>query len=537
MKEQSYGAYMEKKNMKMLVVENNQLKVRLQQAEEECRKKNRLLQELVPMDGTTPMVTQAHKEASLTVSLKKKIRELEQENEGYKRKNAAMERNINLTKQSETNANNKAYEEECRRLRNMLEEAIISIHENKSLNYSELETKIIEQRMAIKELKKKVQEMDEKLQEKKQTEKQEKKQSEQKEREMVKKSQVQAQENYKQKEELDQQKTSLEEANEKIANLENLVRQLEDKLRLSQSRGEDYVHQSVEINYEANENLKTELDTAMNEKEDLKMQLQESEKKIFEKDKELREARSTAKEKEEAYILKSYEEQERLTKRIVRLELELLARRKENAESGRKPISPEEIIDIIKESQMVYAKTWMKLVLIRQKKSIEVLKDELFAEYNSNELICIKELTKILQRQPLSFDLDTAGSLSRYLIESREHPAIIYNKYNEKTVEEVRKGFDDLLDLSYSEEFWKKEKEVLNAAVKKTADQYQYLRGGVGEGNIMDLVKWNQISNSICPELSPIERDYLVNIMAEDNNLKQLDFGVLLNLMYRNLKT
>jgi len=525
MKEQSYGTYMEKKNMKMLVIENNQLKVRLQQAEEDCKKKNRLLQELIPMDGTTPMVTQAHKEASLTVSLKKKIRDLEHENEGYKRKNAAMEKNINLTKQNETDANKKAYEEECKRLRSMLEESIIAIHEDKSLKHSELETRIIEQRVTIKELKKKIQEMDEKLQEKKQTEK---KKSEQKAKEMAKKSQVQVHESNKHKEELDQQKTSLEEANERIANLEYYLRQLEDKL--NQGRREDYSNQPEQINYESNKNLKNELNNALNEKEDLKRQLRESEKKIFEKDKELREIRNTTKEKEEAYILKSYEEQERLTKRIVRLELELLARRKEDAESGKKSISSEKVIDIIKEPQMIYAKTWIKLVLIRQKKTIQKLMEELFVEYKSNESICIKELTKILQRYTLSFDYDTAESLSRYLIESREHPAIIYNKYNERKVEEVKEGLNGLLSLNYPPEFWNNEKEVLNSATKKTADQYEYLRGGVGEGNIMDLAKWIQISNSICPELSGIERDYIINVMVEDNNLKELDFGVFLIL-------
>eukprot|EP00826_Nyctotherus_ovalis_P046700 TRINITY_DN5310_c0_g1_i1.p1 TRINITY_DN5310_c0_g1~~TRINITY_DN5310_c0_g1_i1.p1 ORF type:complete len:523 (+),score=197.36 TRINITY_DN5310_c0_g1_i1:124-1692(+) len=521
MREQTYGEYMEKQNMKMLVIENNQLKVRLQQAEEECRKKNKLLQELVPMDGSTPMVTQAHKEASLTISLKKRIRELEQENEGYKKRNETMAKNINSTKQSETKADNKAYEKECKRLRAMLEEAIINIHEDKSLNYPELETKIIEQRMAIKEQRKKIQELEAKLEEKKQ--------SERRALEMAKKSEVQAQENDKQKEKIDQQKMSLERANERIAELENTVRLLED--RLSQARGEDYVYQPTEPNINTNEDLRTELDKALIDNENLKDKLEESEKKVFERDKEIREIRTTAKENEEAYILKSYEEQERLTKRIVKLELELIARRKEDAESGKKPIAPDEIRDIVKKAEMIYAKTWIKLILIRKKKSLEEFKEQLFSDFEPDETICIKELIKTLQKEPAVFDTATAELLSRYLIESREHPAIIYNKYNEKVVSEVKEAFDELMNLSYPPEFWKNEKEIINEGAKKAAEQYQYLRGGVGEGNMMSLPKWIQISNSICPELTSIERDYLISAMTDGYNLKQLDFGVTLALI------
>lgn len=521
MREQTYGEYMEKQNVKMLVIENNQLKVRLQQAEEECRKKNKLLQELVPMDGSTPMVTQAHKEASLTVSLKKRIRELEQENEGYKKKNEKMARNIGLTKQSETGAENKAYEKECRRLRAMLEEAIVSIHEDRSLNYPELETKIIEQRMAMKEQRRKMEELEAKLEEKKQ--------SERRALEAAKKSEAQVQESGRQREKIDQQRTSIERANERIAELENAVRVLED--RLSQARGEDYVYQPAEPNININDDLRTELDKALIDNDNLKERLEESEKKVFERDKEMREIRTTAKENEEAYILKSYEEQERLTKRIVRLELELIARRKEDADSGKKPISPDEIRDVVKEAEMVYAKTWVKLILIRQKKSLEEFKEQLLIDFKPDETICIKELIKALQKEPAAFDAATAELLSRYLIESREHPAIIYNMYNEKVVSEVKETLDKLMNLNYPPEFWVSEKEILNEGAKKAAEQYQYLRGGVGEGNIMTLPKWIQISNSICPELTSIERDYLISAMANGYNLSQLDFGVVLPLI------
>lgn len=504
--------------MHKLIKENNQLRVRVRQAEEECDKKNKLIQELIPTDGSSGKINKSHKDAALVVSLKKKIKDLTKENEQIKEMNLIMQKNIKLTKQNEADEMNNAYEQECKRLREMLEDVISSKCKDMPPNYAEMETKRIELKHTVKELKAKIQELNSKMDQGVEPDR--------RISEMNKKIEFLQQENIKQREKLGQYKITLDEANEKIGDLEATIKELED--RPQEERKSLNKEECPEVDNETVENLKKDLIKAYEDKERYKKNLNEIEEKLLYKDKEIRDVIKTAKENEEAYILKSFEDKEKLSQRIVRLELELLARKKEDSDNDKKAIKSNDIRNIVKEADLLNTKMWFKLLLIRNKWNIDQLITVIFDDPYLDEVICIKELIRIFKKPPsLLNDID-AENFARYLIESQDQPALIYNKYNEKNLEDIKETINNGLEIKYTKNFWEKSDQLLELALKKIRSQYKYLRDGVGENNIMSLLKWQQIVNSICPELSTLEKDLIVNIIAGDNNLDQLDFTVFL---------
>jgi hypothetical protein len=73
----------------------------------------------------------------------------------------------------------------------------------------------------------------------------------------------------------------------------------------------------------------------------------------------------------------------------------------------------------------------------------------LFAEYTAEEFLSIKELMKIFKKNPLKLKHVDAEDLSRFLIEPREKSIVVYNKYAEKLMIDVRMKFDTFLNIDY----------------------------------------------------------------------------------------
>ena len=192
---------------------------------------------------------------------------------------------------------------------------------------------------------------------------------------------------------------------------------------------------------------------------------EEYRKRVFEKEREAREISIEAKEKEEAYILKGLEDKEKLTQRMIRLELELKSKNKVISELENRAKEIEEIPPptdpnanpnarevrkrLIEAMELRYVKYQFRMVLIKYKMTLNEIKEQLFSDYKPDERITIKELTKVFQKKPLELSVIDAENLSRYLIENRNQEDIVYSKYREKLTAGIRIKLDTVLDINY----------------------------------------------------------------------------------------
>jgi len=515
-----------KKMVNALQKENEKIKSKLIQEKDECNKKDKLLQNLVlQLNGTAGATSLPpnYKEAALTVSLKKIIRQSEIEIGTLKEDNLRLKRSIKLTKQNELETMNIMLKKECKRLRSMLETLI---RDRNPSGFTKLETKLLEQRSIVNELKEK--------NEKFRYEAEKAKEAERQALETIK--ELEEKELKKQRVKVIPKKQDAREAREEIERLISEKKQLEYKLAAMEN-----VKTMTKNDAKDNDEVKKEKEVnskLLRQVADLKKRIEENNVKLIEKDKNIREIKATAKEKEEAYILKGLEEKERLTKKIVRLELELSAKSKETIDNTDKPkitIEPPKPLTIIREitkplvevDNLVYAKHAFRLILMQQKKDLNELKDTLFFQYTPDEQITIKELTKIFQR--LNLSLLEAENLARYLIEPRGQQEVVYNKYNGKPMASVRISLDSLLNLDYSKDLCNDLPNITQTAINKIKNRYKYIRNAVQdiEGSL-DSIEWERICKKQCPDLTSIEWDYLLSIMVnERNDLKELVFKVV----------
>ena len=512
-----------KGEINLLKRENDRLKVRAQQAEEDREKKNKLLQGLVAQleSSNTTQLTGAHKEAALVIALKRKIRKLEDVLTKYKEENQIMKKAIKLTKQKELEDAVKAYEEECKRLRTMMEQMIES-NSYDPKKHIRPEKRILEQKVTIKDLNTQLRTA---LMELERT-----KESETQFHEALKKAKVEGKKSKKRRLKITKQQLTIDEAKERITMLTNEKKLLEDKLKeVSLER----IEESPQRDTNNGEMFKKTIERLEIEKANEKLKAQANAKKLLEKEKELREVKIRAKEHEDAYILKALEEKERLIKRIVNLELELKSKSKlEEVKKVPEPQVTEPIKTIreftnplVQATDLIYHKQLFKIVLIKEKKTFDVLRQELFTDYEPNERITIKELTKVFRRKPLSMKFEDAELLARYLIEPRGKLEVVYNKYSEGLIADIIILLDSLIDIKYPIDFWCKQETIMQSGLMKLEGSFDKIKNIASNTDDLTYNRWIEICTTECSELSLVERDFLMAIMF-DNDLTKLNFSV-----------
>ena len=145
-------------------------------------------------------------------------------------------------------------------------------------------------------------------------------------------------------------------------------------------------------------------------------------------------------------------------------ELEQTGKKIKESEASKSIYSPirENLRSIVEEQDLIYPNYTIRMNLISLRKGLDLLKQDLFADYRGEEKISIKELCKIFERKPLSLNVETAENLSRYLIEPRDQPSLVYNRYLEKPIVEARIKLDSFLGIDYPHEFYNKIEETHN---------------------------------------------------------------------------
>ena len=219
----------------------------------------------------------------------------------------------------------------------------------------------------------------------------------------------------------------------------------------------------------------------------------------------------------------------------MRLELELEAKNKDNPVNNDKNKNKESLSDEIRKktidpNELIHTATKIRLVLIKLKKPWNDFKEELFSEYKPGERISIKELTKIFQRKPLNLTLADGEELGRYLVETKEQKEIIYDKYKDNSVSDVRLRLDSIVNINYPKNFSENISRISEDAIRKISDRLRYLQSLIEDVLVngkLDYIKWFPICSKACPELLPIERDCLVLIMLDEtNDPSQMIFSV-----------
>jgi len=521
-KEAMYNNAMQlKREIKSLKEENERLKSQLLQ--NEFAKKNRLMQ---GMGGQPGGMTTSRASAIIT-SLKRRVKEAANENATLKNEVNQLKRNLKLTKQNEAEAINILLEKECSRLRSMLDAAI---QEKNPKGISETEKELLEQKANCKEL--------ERVNEQLRYEVMKLKGSEKEALDRLYEYEAKEIKRIRQKAKKEKNKYTLKEAKVEIEKLILEKKQLEEQIEATKNKPIE----PQDIKEDLLDTHKLEIEKLKAENLKFKSRIEEYRKRVFEKEKEARDVAREAKEKEEAYTLKGLEEKEKMTQGIIRLKLELSSKNKQITELENKSkeiIEPPNISSIVREvrnplveiTDLVYVKYQFRLALIKSKKNLNELKEVLFSEYASDERISIKELTKIFKRQPLA--LADGEKLARYLIEPRRQQTVVYNKYNEKPIVDVRIQLDLFLDIDYPKDFSENVKSITETALRKIKPKFEDIRVKVQdvieEKEVLDLATWLEITKQSFNELNSIEKDCILSLMVQDpDDLKELRFSVLL---------
>jgi len=508
--------------------ENELLKSKYIQSKEECGRNNKLLQELAYSSDKT-IIQKNCKDMSFIVSLKKKISELNVLLVELKVENEKLKKDIKLTKQNETEMMILMLEKECRRLRLMLEVIIRDKNSFKSINLS---TKLIEEKATIKELKEANIKLKSEIEQLKIIQEQ-----------ALAKLKKHKTKKLNRKEELTQSIQSLEHMNEVIDKLKKENKELKDEILLLKNKKTEVKVEKVVKNYEE---LRETINRLTHTNEQLNERINQYTSKINELSKEIREIKVAAREKEEVYILKALEEKEKMTQRIVRLQLELEAKSKELIENELKSKVLNEITKsfvgfkevsrpLVEYEQLIPAIHQFKVTLINTKQTLNELKNKLFEDYKADERISIKEVIKIFQRRPLYLPLAIAEDLARYLIEVRNNPEVAYNKYNEILIADLRIKLDNFLAIDFTDLNFQAIKRSAVSKVKREIDEVmRAVYAVVEEKGELDSIAWLKICKEHCTELSSIECDCIMALMVnENNNVKTLEHSVCL-LVYNN---
>jgi len=520
-----------KKLTNSLREENEYLRARLNQVEEECSKNNKLMQTISSKINTTNdliTVSQTCKRNSLIIALKKKVNEVRQENMQLREEIQKLHHSIKATKQNETETMIIMLEQECTRLRAMLKLMIVNKHPETTEEYNELEAKLLEQFVIVEELRRNVAELKYEANKAHEAEKhslEQLKALEEKEARRLRKRGTGS-----------KRAEELEEAKGRIARLLYEKNELKRKMEeIKKDKGDMKNNENI---IETINNLNKEIKQLREENEGLRKDKKGCERKLIEKDKAIRDATENAKVQENIYILKSLEEKDRLSQKIVRLELELAAKNKDNpsqpiiSEVYKSPPKtfPRPLID---PNELLYAVEWIKVRLIKLKKTWEEVKEDLFIQYKAEETISIKELNKIFQKSPLNLSSKDSEMLARYLIEPRDQKEVNYNVYSDKLIASVRSLLDFVLKMDYPNDFTMNVKEVTETVLEKIEKSFKYVKSAVEDvvssDGKLDFVDWVPICKHYYPELNSFESDCLVVLMVdENNNLRRMEFAVCL---------
>eukprot|EP00826_Nyctotherus_ovalis_P056955 TRINITY_DN7775_c0_g5_i1.p1 TRINITY_DN7775_c0_g5~~TRINITY_DN7775_c0_g5_i1.p1 ORF type:complete len:466 (+),score=143.51 TRINITY_DN7775_c0_g5_i1:702-2099(+) len=387
--------------------------------------------------------------------------------------------------------------------------------------YVELQEQVLDQRVLIKELNERIRELTIELEKVKDSESQT--------LEELNKAKARGKQIRKRKQKIKQQERTIEKARERMNVLLLENKELHEKL---EEANEDINKETQDkVSNENIDQLSKRIERLKKEKSDQANVTKQISKSLLDKDREIREIISRAKENEDRYILERLEEKERLEARIVRLELQLKAKEKEQPEENPKPHPLTEIDTsvrrtikpLVQEADLLYPKQMFIVAMIKEKKDFNEIKRELFTDYEADEKISIKELIKIFKRKPLQLKNSMAEGLARYLIEPRDVLEVIYNIYADKLIGDIRILLDNFVSLEYPANFWADEA-TTERAIKKLHTSMFNIRIKARDG--LSFTKWMQICKEECPELNGMERDFTVALMA-DKDLDELDFGVL----------
>ena len=200
---------------------------------------------------------------------------LENENEKMKNANYMLKKNIKQTKQQELQESNKIYDIECKRLRYMIEEMIVTKHINENESYKKLKYTVISQNAVINEQKNSIEELKQELELEKIMQNNA--------TDTLKKIEEQHKKNKSQKEKMNQQKIELQESQEKISILINQVKELEDKLKIKRENRIEGSQQPKDDDVESK--MKNEILTLRNKNQNLMNKLDENKTKIMEREK------------------------------------------------------------------------------------------------------------------------------------------------------------------------------------------------------------------------------------------------------------
>lgn len=262
-----------------------------------------------------------------------------------------------------------AFEEECKRLRAMLQELIASKHVGNPSEYVELEEQMLQQKTLINELKARNQELDSEVNVRTREEKQLKERLRDYEKTEGKSGKL--------RDKLKKQKAAIDEGNERIAALTTENEEIRRELaELEEKTSKQVIDNSQNA---VVEQLKGELEKLKKEREELKKRNEIAERKAQEKEREARDEKSRAKEKEDEYELKIFEEREKLSQRLVRrtnrsehnvsiVERELSSKNKEIEATGKKARESETILkslnevrdvikNVVQEDELAYSKS------------------------------------------------------------------------------------------------------------------------------------------------------------------------------------
>lgn len=179
-------------------------------------------------------------------------------------------------------------------------------------------------------------------------------------------------------------------------------------------------------------------------------------------------------------------------------------------ESTLKP-KASDIRDVVSEDEVSYIKLEARVRLIIAEVSKDKAMNALFADYNDNDSISIKELARRLSRTPLELSHEKSLSLARYAIEPRDSPKVEFDLHKEELVGTVRLALSRALEIPYNFE---------EGLIEKTLAKIK--------GNQIQLL--NQLNNKKSP------KQWMKVFEVVDSSLTQLDKDILIAIGFEESK-
>ena len=150
----NYDTMQLKKEVNILREENERIKSKLFHVEEEYNKKSRILDGFAfQTNGQPGMINRPYKETSIVSSLKKCTKELSLENETLKEDINKLKRDLKITHKNEEESMINMLQQECGRLRSMLE---IIINEKNEHEVHGIDEELLTQRAITRQLKEQI---------------------------------------------------------------------------------------------------------------------------------------------------------------------------------------------------------------------------------------------------------------------------------------------------------------------------------------------------------------------------------------------